>query len=273
MKRCAYALQQVWDMIMHHLARKSLIDIYHSSLCCARLVQSHVNSRITRHLASAAPYKLRLILSDPASMQGCEFLELAKPRALNRQNLPGSMDHRTEVITWQGNHTRLSISCGQNFSVSNLDTQDVHDDLRVASPANYSKSIQLDDLDFLYQICFDIHRCIPRSLIAVANLCGERMRMLRLWKYWFTEAEAQTASRSVVSGMKLFTKLVWVDSNFDIGFIISAHGSICPDNCHLMAPSSETGGLFRDPRTYRIELEEVIIRDSHLIGLFEGFNI
>ena len=72
--------------------------------------------------------------------------------------------------------------------------------------------------------------------------------------------------------MKLFTRLVWPDPSLNVGFIVSARNH---DFLGNTSPSTYAGFLYGPPgdsKFYRTEIEEIIIRDSYLLGLFEGFH-
>ena len=45
---------------------------------------------------------------------------------------------------------------------------------------NFSKIMHLDGLDILYQLCFNLYKCKSESFVLVSNLCGEKIRIIRL---------------------------------------------------------------------------------------------
>lgn len=136
----------------------------------------------------------------------------------------------------------------------------------------YSKTIQLDDLDFLYLLFFEVHRCRPESPISVKNLCGGKMRLIRLWKKWFTENRALQIYDGEGISKGLVTKLVWAGPNFDMGFLFSASET---GSSKQVGSNSSLYAIPRpraDAKFYHIRMEKMLVRDQYLLGLLEGFN-
>ena len=194
-----------------------------SAPCCARMVQCHVTRRLAHHLSSRAPYRLQMIILDPATMELCETLKLHRSRDSNEHHFFDRVDHAPSRLVSQKGYTRLEVSRGHRFDKLSCGPVESRDLRQQPSHEPYSKTIQLDGLDFIYQLCFEIHKCRSDSFISVSNLCGPRMKMIRLWSDWFVAGKSKSSNGCSVSGLKLFTKLVWTDSTYDIGFILSAH--------------------------------------------------
>ena len=241
-----------------------------SSPCCARMIQCHVSRRLVHHLSSRAPYKLQVIILDPATMEVCETLELHRSRDSGKHQIFETVDFAPSRLVSQKGYTRLELSRGQHHDKLNRGSVESRDFTQKPPHDPYSKNIQLDDLDFLYHLCFEIHKCRADSFISVSNLCGPRMKMIRLWSDWFAASKPENGKGYSMPGTKLFTKLVWTDSTYDVGFILSAHQIASPGKA---SPSPYSGFLkrpFSDTRFYRIDIDEMVIRNNHLLGLFEG---
>lgn len=213
-----------------------------------------------------------MILSDPATMQRSETLELTASRDPVKHLFFKSMTHTAKRIAPLQDYISLKLSRTQCLDKPNADSVGSDAISQASLQDNYSKIIQFDELDFIYHMCFAIHKCKRGSFISVGNLCGERMKMIRLWTNWFTNAKPQYRDGSSTSCAHLFTKLVWSDSSFDVGFIVSAHECAPPDSNPIYPGSKSMTGLCWNSESYRIEIEEVIIRDQYLLGLFEGFS-
>jgi hypothetical protein len=198
-----------------------------------------------------------MVLSDPATMEQNETLALLlssfsiEPFILNAlrsaPQRPGSLQNYTFL------DVRRAPSPGKC------------DDL-------YSKTIQLDDLDFLYLLFFEVRRCSSESLVSVNNLCGGRMRLIRLWKKWFSENRGLQIHDGEGTSKRLFTKLVWAGPNFDIGFLFSARETGSPEQAGSISSLHVTPRPGADAKLYHIRMEKMLVRDQYLLGLLEGFN-
>ncbi|KAJ5875005.1 uncharacterized protein N7473_011191 [Penicillium subrubescens] len=198
-----------------------------------------------------------MVLSDPATMEMNESLALVLAPISLEHSILSALCSMPDVPDTLSGYTfldvRRSLKTGK------------WDDL-------YSKIIRFDEFDFLYLLLFDIYKCRPDSLISVGNLCGGRMRLIRLWKKWFTENGAPDEHGSETSSQTLFTKIVWAGPNFDVGFLVSATES-GPDKQAGSGPSSHV--ITRpgaDTKFYRVKIEKMLVQDHYLLGLLEGFN-
>lgn len=203
-------------------------------------------------------------------MELCETLELYRSRDPEEHQFFATVDHAPSRLVSQKGYTRLEVSREQRLDKLDCGSVGSRDITQKPSHDSYSKTIQLDDLDFLYQLCFEIHKCRADSFISVSNLCGPRMKMIRLWSDWFVAGKPEHGKGCSVSGVKLFTKLVWTDSTYDVGFILSAHQIPSAGKVPLGAYSGLSKGPFSDTRFYRIDIDEIVIRNDHLLGLFDG---
>lgn len=100
------------------------------------------------------------------------------------------------------------------------------------------------------------------------------MRMIRLWKAWFTDGAPQVQCiDSYGSYEKLFTRVVWTDASQDVGFLISARRYSITGQRAAGSYASIFQGPFYESKLYEIKIEKMMIRDHHVLGLFEGFSI
>lgn len=252
---------------MYYLPHGYLSGFSLASPCCFHLVQSQLDRRISYYLSTRTPSRLTMMLSDPTMMQRCEALALSRSLDPLKQEFLEDQTHPPRDFAPPHNFISLKVSPTESLDRLSSDTIGLPEDItNIASRASYSKVIQLDDLDFLYQMCFAIYECKSNSSIAVSNLCGGRVKFIRLWSEWFTGSKSNTSSG------KLFTKLVWCDSVFDVGFIVSAYGPITPGNESPGFASEVRVGSTSNSRFYRIEVEQMVIRDRHILGLFEGLH-
>lgn len=255
---------------MSYLGRKSLMGLARCSLCYDRIARSHVHSRLTRHLSPQAPYKLRITLSDPATMGGCETLDLSELQCSSGQvHVEVSAPLRGKMACEQI-YTMLGIYRYQKTSTPGAVSLESNPIFSIESRNCYSRDIELDDLDFLYQLHFDLQKCRLDSPISLDNLCGERVRPLRLWKAWFSVSEDEKKVHDDSSPMKLFTKIVWADVGHDVGFTVSAYK---PPESYSSGMDSLVRTAAFAPKTYRIEIENIMIRNSYLLGIFEGNHV
>lgn len=255
---------------MSYLPRKSLLRVSRASPCCARMVSSHVDRRVTYHLSSCAPYKLKMVLLDPPTMDGCETLALTRSAGTVTHESSSLAAHPASQLLARKGYTRLKVSRDQRFTTSALRSYGLNAPFQKPPRDQYSKIIQLDTLDFLYQLCFEIHQCRSDSFVSVGNLCGPRMKMIRLWSDWFTSNKQQHSDGCSKPSVTLFTKLIWTDSTFDVGFILSAREPASPGVESASPSSGLTQGLYSDSKCYQIDIDEMVIRNHHLLGLFEG---
>lgn len=257
-------------MILHYLPCECLSGFSLASPSCFRLVQSQLDRRVAYYLSPQTPSKLKMMLSDPAMMQRCEALELSLSRSPVKQRFFGDKMHSPKH--WPPRDSFISLKVSRDKSLDSLASDMIRpgDITQMAQRVNYSKIIQLDNLDFLYQMCFAIYECKSNSSILVSNLCGGRVKTIRLWSDWFTEGKTDCSDESNTSSNRLFTKLVWTDRAFGVGFIVSAYGPIVPEKEGFNPDLEFMVGTNFDSRFYRIEVEEMVIRNRHILGLFEG---
>ena len=233
------------------------------------MIRSYVSRRVRQHLSSDAPYKLTMIILDPATMERCETLQLSWPQEPNEHQPFGTL---SGAPSRRRGYTKLKVSRSQNFDNFDVGFTESHVLTQNVLHDSYSKIIHFDNLDFLYQLCFDIHKCHTGSFITVGNLCGPRMKMIRLWNDWFKANDLGYSKDLRASDGKLFTKLVWTDRLRDVGFFLSASEIASPGKIPLGLYSGFSSGPFSDSKFYRIDIEEILIRDHHLLGLFEGLH-
>jgi hypothetical protein len=230
------------------------------------MVRSQVNRRIMYYLSPQTPFKLQMLLSDPAAMQGCETLELTRWQGPVKDQFIHTATPIPERIKGKENYISLTLSrqIPKKVRLSSIAPNNI---TPVPTHGRYSKTIQLDELDFLYQLCFAIHKCKIQSHIYPSNFSGAGMKMIRLWKDWFTQGNVQGNPTGSGSGPKLFSKLIWTDPAFEIGFVLSARKAVLPEPYNgYFARSHFPSQLFQ------IDVDEVVIRDNYLLALFEGFT-
>ncbi|KAJ5335644.1 uncharacterized protein N7506_005702 [Penicillium brevicompactum] len=211
-----------------------------------------------------------MMLSDPNTMQRCEALELTCSLSSVKWEFFEEKTHPPKNIAPPHRFISWRVCPAKGLDTLSSDTVEVTTDM--APRASYSKIIHLDDFDFLYQMQFAIYECKSSSSISVSSLCGGRIKSIRLWSRWFTGSKSYGTYESNTPSGKLFTKLVWCDSVFNVGFIVSAYGPICPEDESSRVASEVRLGSTPDSRFYRVEVEEMVIRDGHVLGLFEGLH-
>jgi hypothetical protein len=235
------------------------------------MVRSHVNRRIVYPCSSRAAYKLTMMLSDPATMEECEALELNQSRNLAQDNPNGFTDGQYHLSPKE-NYARFKLSRSKSLKMFSLSSIQSENSGSRPPQESFSKIIHLDGLDFLYQLCFSLYKCKSESFVTVSNLCGEKMRMIRLWSNWFTESKGQLRSDSSEFCTKLFTRLVWSDPSLNVGFIVSARDHVFIGNTPPITYAGFLNGPPDNLKFYRIEIEQIIIRNNYLLGLLEGFH-
>lgn len=198
-----------------------------------------------------------MVLSDPATMEKSESLALALAPVPLEHSILRARCSMPDVPNTLSGYTFLDVRHSLNTGKGD---------------GLYSKIIRFDDFDFLYLLLFDIYKCRPDSLISVGNLCGGRMRLIRLWKKWFTQNGAASEHGSETSSKMLFTRLVWAGPNFDVGFLVSATES----GPHTKAESRSSSHVIprpsADTRFYHVKIEKMLVQDLYLLGLLEDFN-
>lgn len=248
-----------------------MVGFSRTSRRCSQMVESHVKRRINYYLSSKTPSKLIMTMSDPAMMEQPETLRLSLSRNPVKHHFLDTIAKTPEMISPRDQYISLKLSRDQLSNRRGKGLSSSGDTKQASPHANYSKTIKLDSLDILYQICFAIHKYRSESSVSAANLCGWRTKWIRLYPHWFPGRKDQSQTGGIASCGKLFTRLLWIDATHDIGFVISAKQSTQRDESHRPHPTLSPSPMW-DPVFYQIEVEEVLIKDVSILGLFEDFS-